>query len=282
MLSRPDSSPFVSTFFFLLLFFYRIFQFEDNTLRIDITQIWIINRGQDWATFQSRERVKSEGKKKIKPKEDRKKRSSSQQKVQWTTCRCPQANGPVGPWLARYPACTSYTPQMHAHTHPTTHLPACRPPTPTPPTLTLWKYLLHFPLISPFSLVLTRGGPLYSPLHARSQRCDRSLGPCAGSPLFSCLPALPACLPDGSALLIYSSNLCCLSQFRTTKHLDPLICITHLLFSFSLTLFFLSFHTFYLSPCSMLHNFTLWRVKKKDKWKWGQCRNGNTTFFLSP
>uniref|UniRef100_A0A3B4VDW4 Vesicle transport through interaction with t-SNAREs 1A n=1 Tax=Seriola dumerili TaxID=41447 RepID=A0A3B4VDW4_SERDU len=37
------------------------------------------------------------------------------------------------------------------------------------------------------------GGPLYSPLHARSQRCDRSPGPCAGSPspLLSPCPGCP-------------------------------------------------------------------------------------------
>lgn len=57
MLSRPDSSLFVSRFFFFLLHFSIL----DNTPRIDIKQKWIINRGQEWTSFQSRERVKSEG-----------------------------------------------------------------------------------------------------------------------------------------------------------------------------------------------------------------------------
>ncbi|PWA21585.1 hypothetical protein CCH79_00003079 [Gambusia affinis] len=78
-----------------------------------------------------------------------------------------------------------------------------------------------FPLISPFSLVLTRGGRLYSPLHARSQRCDRSPGPCAGSPLLSSFLALATHLPDGSTLLIYSSNQRCLSLFCTTSTQVP-------------------------------------------------------------
>lgn len=96
--------------------------------------------------------------------------------------------GRLVPGLPGILQCTS----PNAPPHPPTHLLSLSPrhsPSPTPPT---WKSLLHFPLISPFSLVLTQGGPLYSPLHARSQRCDRSPGPCAGFPSPLCLPWLPA------------------------------------------------------------------------------------------
>ena len=117
--------------------------------------------------------------------------------------------GLPGILLRRPPPPTTTTPP---HTLTPRH-----PPTPTPPIFTLWKSLLHFPLISPFSLVLTRGGPLYSPLHARSQRCDRSRAPVLVPPLLYSLLALAARLPDGSALLIYSSNQCCLSLFCTTS-----------------------------------------------------------------
>lgn len=42
-------------------FFLLHFSILDNTPRIDIKQKWIINRGQERTSFQSRERVKSEG-----------------------------------------------------------------------------------------------------------------------------------------------------------------------------------------------------------------------------
>lgn len=121
----------------------------------------------------------------------------------------------------------THSPSTHTHTQ--FFLSPRHPPTPHPSRLlSVKKSLLHFRLISPFSLVLTRGGPLYSPLHARSQRCDRSPSPCAGSPssllsypLLSSLPAPAARLPNGSALLIYSSNHCCLPLLCTTSTSVP-------------------------------------------------------------
>lgn len=100
--------------------------------------------------------------------------------------------GRLVPGLPGIPQFTSpNAPFFPTHTHTVS---PHHSPTTTPPTFTLWKSLLHFPLISPFSLVLTRGGPLYSPLHARSQRCDRSSSPCAGSPspLLSFCPGCPS------------------------------------------------------------------------------------------
>lgn len=58
----PTSLPLCLGFFFSSFFFILLhFSILDNTPRIDIKQKWIINRGQEWASFQSRERVKSEG-----------------------------------------------------------------------------------------------------------------------------------------------------------------------------------------------------------------------------
>lgn len=190
MLSRPDSSPFVSRFFFFLLHFSIL----DNTPRIDIKQKWIINRGQEWTSFQSRERVKSEGISFFKKdgKTDRRgallSRGFSEPYV-----GSHRLMGRLVPGLPGILHCTSPNTPLLLNTHFFSPRHPPTPTSPTPPTFTLWKSLLHFPLISPFSLVLTRGGPLYSPLHARSQRCDRSPSPCAGSPspLLSPCPGCP-------------------------------------------------------------------------------------------
>lgn len=54
----PTPLPLCLGFFYFFLLHFSIL---DNTPRIDIKQKWIINRGQVWTSFQSRERVKSEG-----------------------------------------------------------------------------------------------------------------------------------------------------------------------------------------------------------------------------
>lgn len=108
-------------------------------------------------------------------------------------------------------------------------------------------------------------------------------------PLLS-FPSAPAArLPDGSALLIYSSNQCCLSLFCTTSTLVP-----HLSNPTFLPIFFTAFPTtlflFILSFCRLLHNSGLKgkkknpdRTQEKQERRDGRngCGRGNRAFDFS-
>lgn len=140
--------------------------------------------------------------------------------------------------------------------------------------------------------MLTRGGPLYSPLHARSQRCDRSPSPCAGSP--SPLLSLPW-LPASPMALLYwftpPTNAVCLCFAPPAPR--SLISITLPLSPFSLfpslALFFLSFFSYFQSlslspptqPQARGENLTEHeRRREKEMEGWG-CGKGNGAFDFS-